>query len=189
MAETTPIPEETATLAPEVERPLASPGAAPGPSLAPEPPAPQPMPTTGPAVIERLADAASARFRQGHMIKAFDEFLDELFQHPRRHTRNAAQYMLDMFEHFGARDARGVGGAVTRWNVFDSPSTGGKGRVVGQERAQVELVKYVRAFAEKGRVDKLLMLHGPNGSSKSTTVECIMRGLEEYSREPEGALY
>ena len=53
-------------------------------------------------------------------------------------------------------DAPGVGGKVARWNVFDAPSTGGRGRVFGQERGQAELVKYVKTFAEKGRIDKLL---------------------------------
>jgi serine protein kinase len=141
------------------------------------------------SALARLTRAAAERFRQGHMVKSFEEFLDDLFAHPERHVRNAAQYLYDMFVYFGVRKVRGVGGEVDRWNVFDSPATGGKGRVYGQERVQAEIVKYVRTFAEKGKVDKLIMLHGPNGSAKSTTIECIMRGLEDYSREPEGVLF
>ncbi len=147
-------------------------------------------PTLDPkGLVERLAGRTAEGFRRRQMIKSFEEFLADVFKHPERHVRNAAQYLYDMFVYFGCRKVPGIGGAVERWNVFDSPSTGGKGRVWGQERAQAEIVKYIRTFAEKGKVDKLLMLHGPNGSSKSTTVECIMRGLEAYSREPEGTLY
>jgi predicted Ser/Thr protein kinase len=171
------------------------------PELGPAPPAapapqngngggePAAPPADSRAALARLASRSSERFKQGHMIKSFEEFLDDLFANPERHARNAAQYLYDMFLHFGEREVHGIGGAIERWNVFDSPATGGKGRVYGQERVQAEIVKYVKTFAEKGKVDKLLMLHGPNGSSKSTTVECIMKGLEEYSRATEGALF
>ena len=33
------------------------------------------------------------------------------------------------------------------------------------------------------------LLHGPNGSAKSTFVHCVMKGLEAYSETEEGALY
>src|SRR5690606_27976849 len=42
---------------------------------------------------------------------------------------------------------------------------------------------------QEGRPNRLLLLHGPNGSSKSTVAACIMRALEHYSAQPEGALY
>src|SRR5690606_28775957 len=39
------------------------------------------------------------------------------------------------------------------------------------------------------RPNRLILLHGPNGSAKSTIVACIMRALEHYSTLDEGALY
>ncbi|MBW3630585.1 MAG: serine protein kinase, partial [Gemmatimonadetes bacterium] len=36
---------------------------------------------------------------------------------------------------------------------------------------------------------RVLLLHGPVGSSKSTIARLLKRGLEHYSRTPEGALY
>ena len=33
------------------------------------------------------------------------------------------------------------------------------------------------------------MLHGPNGTAKSTFVECLVAGMEDYSQRDEGALY
>ena len=35
----------------------------------------------------------------------------------------------------------------------------------------------------------MILLHGPNGSAKSSLVRCMMHALEHYSRQPEGALY
>lgn len=197
-AGSTPAPAPTT--APDTSEPAAAPllprnGGA-GEAAAEAPPARGPAPAGAagngldPAsLLDRLAARAAERFKGGQMIKSFQEFLADVCEHPDRHTRNAAQYLADTFAYFGSRPVPGIGGSTLRWNIFDSPSTGGKGRVYGQERAQAEIVKYIQAFAEKGKVDKLLMLHGPNGSSKSTTVECIMRGLEEYSQTQEGALY
>src|SRR5262249_58727608 len=40
-----------------------------------------------------------------------------------------------------------------------------------------------------GTEKRVILLHGPVGSSKSTIVRLLKKGLEEYSRTPEGALY
>jgi predicted Ser/Thr protein kinase len=41
----------------------------------------------------------------------------------------------------------------------------------------------------EGRPNRLVLLHGPNGSSKSTMAACIMSALEHYSTLDAGALY
>ena len=41
----------------------------------------------------------------------------------------------------------------------------------------------------EGRANRLVLMHGPNGSAKSTFVACLMRGLEAYSEADDGALY
>jgi predicted Ser/Thr protein kinase len=184
-AQTAPAPPQPEAGAGETAPAAPPAGASPA---APPPEAPEP-PLDVSKVVARVAARATEAFQRGQIIKSFEEFLADVYDRPTVHTRNAAQYLWDMVRFFGSRDLPGPGGPVRRWNVFDAPGTGGKGRVHGQERAQAEIVKYIRAFAEKGKVDKLLMLHGPNGSSKSSTVECLMRGLELYSLEPEGALY
>src|SRR5262249_37062574 len=40
-----------------------------------------------------------------------------------------------------------------------------------------------------GTEKRVILLHGPVGSSKSTIARLLKKGLEEYSRTPEGALY
>jgi predicted Ser/Thr protein kinase len=47
----------------------------------------------------------------------------------------------------------------------------------------------LNSFVRVGRVNKLILLHGPNGSAKSSIVAALQRALEDYSRKAPGALY
>jgi predicted Ser/Thr protein kinase len=49
--------------------------------------------------------------------------------------------------------------------------------------------RVLRSFVQDGRPNKLILLHGPNGSAKSTFIRCLGRALENYSTLEEGALY
>ena len=40
-----------------------------------------------------------------------------------------------------------------------------------------------------GTERRIILLHGPVGSAKSTIARQLKKGIEEYSRTPEGALY
>src|SRR5437868_6265134 len=52
-----------------------------------------------------------------------------------------------------------------------------------------EIDRILCNFGREGRPNKLILLHGPNGSSKSTIALCLMRALEHYSTLDAGALY
>jgi serine protein kinase len=80
-------------------------------------------------------------------------------------------------------------GPVTRWKLFDCPFDEGKDHLVGQEEVQGSVYRLISNFAREGRTTRLILLHGPNGSAKSTLVSCIQRALEHYSSLDEGALY
>ena len=54
---------------------------------------------------------------------------------------------------------------------------------------QNETYQVLRSFVRDGRPNKLILLHGPNGSAKSTFIRCLGRALEHYSTLDEGALY
>src|SRR5207302_2634410 len=76
--------------------------------------------------------------------------------------------------------------------LFDcefSEEAGGRDRLIGQEEVQGRVYRAIANFVREGRVNKLILLHGPNGSAKSTFVSCIARALEYYSTLDEGALY
>src|SRR5215475_3392911 len=54
---------------------------------------------------------------------------------------------------------------------------------------QNAVYRVLRSFVQDGRPNKLILLHGPNGSAKSTFIRCLGRALEHYSTLDEGALY
>jgi serine protein kinase len=54
----------------------------------------------------------------------------------------------------------------------------------------MQLVDFFRSAAEGYGTDRrILLLHGPVGSSKSTIARLLKKGIEAYSRTDEGALY
>lgn len=116
-------------------------------------------------------------------ILSFDEYTTLFLEHPARFTRSAYQYLVDMIDHFGPRE-EGRG-----FRVFDQPFDEGRGAVKGQAVVEQRLVDLLQGFRRVGRMDKLILLHGPNGSAKSSLVRCLHKGLEAYSHTEEGAVY
>src|SRR4030095_9648873 len=54
----------------------------------------------------------------------------------------------------------------------------------------MKMVNIFKAAAQRyGTEKRILLLHGPVGSAKSTMVRLLKKGLENYSKTPEGALY
>jgi serine protein kinase len=139
--------------------------------------------------IEALAAAVAQEFESTRRVLSFEEWFELLCAQPHVHARNAAQYLRDCFEHYGRRDVRIPSGKVARFRLFDCEFDGGLGRLVGQEPAQNAFYEALDSFVRIGRVNKLLLLHGPNGSAKTTFLDAVMRGLEDYSKTDGGALY
>lgn len=141
------------------------------------------------AFLAALADDYSTAFEADRQVLSFAEFIALVQDDPRRFARSSAQYLIDAIEHFGSHEVTLAGRSWTRWNVFDAPFADGVERVVGHEMAQERLMTLLRNFVDERRVNRLVVLHGPNGSAKSSFVGCLMRALEAYSATPEGALY
>jgi len=146
-------------------------------------------PVNARAKIEALAAAVAQDFESTRRVLSFDEWFELLCGAPHLHARNAAQYLRDCFDHYGRRDVRIPSGKVARFRLFDCEFDGGVGRLVGQELAQNAFYEALDGFVRIGRVNKLLLLHGPNGSAKTTFLEATMRALEAYSETEGGALY
>jgi serine protein kinase len=165
----------------------------------------EPVAETEPAGGERRKDTARTTladiavgveksFHQGNRVLSFEQYLDLFASHPARYGRNAAQYVRDMFAFYGTRQVDRPWGRMTRFNLFDAPWAAGESlalqpRLVGQERLQNEVYRALLNFSREGRANRLLLMHGPNGSAKSTCAACILRALENYSQRDEGALY
>lgn len=139
-------------------------------------------------LLEEMGEESRERFARENAILSFRQFLELLVEDPYRHTRSAAQYAADMMDHFGVREIDGIGGKTRRFRIFDDPISDGQYAAVGQEEAQNEIYRTLREFEQRRHSDKLILLHGPNGSSKTTLVTALVRGLEAYSRIDEGML-
>lgn len=145
------------------------------------------------AEIESVADEVERRFTTGHLLLSFSEYLDLFAKEPIRQTRDASRYLRDVFDHYGTTQVEQPFGTFTRYRLFDLPWEKStrlpRGALIGQELVQGEIYRALSNFAREGRPSRLLLLHGPNGSAKSTLVGCLMRAMENYSAQPEGALY
>lgn len=79
---------------------------------------------------------------------------------------------------------------ITRYNFFSDPFDNGRDAVFGLDRALAHLVQIFKSAARGyGTEKRVLLLHGPVGSAKSTIVRLLKKGLETYSQTDEGALY
>jgi predicted Ser/Thr protein kinase len=146
----------------------------------------------GPSADELLSSISSTvrqTFREDRSVLSYGEWFNLLLESPARNLRSSAQYLRDVFDHFGVEERPLPRGTVRRYRLFDAPWAGGDGRVAGQESVQNELYRLINNFVRDGRVSRLIMLHGPNGSAKSSIIHCVQKAMESYSRTGEGAMY
>lgn len=119
----------------------------------------------------------------------FWEYLDIVKKNPKI-TRNAFQRMYDMIMEAGFHEYTDFKKKITHYKFFDDESTGGKDAVFGLDVHLMKFVNVIRAAAHGyGTEKRVILLHGPVGSAKSTIVRVLKRGLERYSRSDNGALF
>lgn len=140
-------------------------------------------------VLEALAQEIHEGFSAKRSLLSFEEFFELFRANPQRHCRSVAQYIRDMMDYFGTRQVDTPKGPMRRFKVFDMEQNGGRFRVVGNEQAQNELYHLLGNFIQERRITRMVLLHGPNGSAKSSFIHCLIAGLEAYSHTEEGALY
>lgn len=119
----------------------------------------------------------------------FDEYLDVVRRNPRV-TRKSHQRLYDMVLGYGTYDVEEGKEHLTRYRFFDDPDRGGEDGIFGLTKPLMALVSVFKSAALRyGAEKRVLLLHGPVGSSKSTIARLLKRGLERYSRTEDGALY
>jgi serine protein kinase len=140
--------------------------------------------------LEAWSESSRTSFEQNHRIKSFGEYLLDLKSSPYSLTRNAVQYIVDMIEHFGDEKIYSMGEVLTSFKLFSlSLPQSAISPLIGNEESILDIYSALKNFVIEGRVDRIIHLHGPSGSGKSLIVDRLMKGCEEYSRIPEGALY
>src|SRR5262245_11089144 len=110
---------------------------------------------------ERL-QSLGADIREGYArnrrVMAFDEYFALFCAHPARQARSSAQYLVDVFDHYGVADVRHPRGTIPRWKLFDCPWDEGRDALVGQEEVQGRVYRALSNFVRDGRVSKLILL-------------------------------
>ena len=105
-------------------------------------------------------------------------------------TRNAFQRVYDMILSHGKTEYIDNKKKLIRYNFFTDPDFGGKDAIYGLDIPLMKLVNVFKSAAQRyGTEKRVILLHGPVGSSKSTIARLLKKGLEAYSKTAEGALY
>lgn len=128
-------------------------------------------------------------FQKENWEGTFEDYLDVVHKNPKV-TRNAFQRLYDMIMSYGSYQYTQYRDKITHYTFFDDPDNDGYDAVFGLDRQIMDLVNSFKSAAMGYGIEKrVLLLHGPVGSSKSTICRVIKRGLERYSRTDDGALY
>ncbi len=129
------------------------------------------------------------RFEDHHWEGSFREYLDIAEKNPSV-VRNAYQRLYDAVLSHGFEKYKLFKKEVVRYHFFSDPFDNGADGIFGLDFALMSLVDFFRSAAEGYGTDRrILLLHGPVGSSKSTIARLMKKGIEAYSRTEEGALY
>ena len=120
-----------------------------------------------------------------HEEISFAEYLDQVFTNPRL-IRTAYQRLYDMIMSAGVSEFKRYRKTHTHYNFFDHADI----PIYGLEETLENLVKFIRGAAGGyGTEKRILLLHGPVGSAKSTICRLLKRGLEKYSKADGGKTY
>lgn len=126
-----------------------------------------------------LKSTTDKNFQDLHWTGSFDEYLSIVDDQPLV-TRNSYQRMYDMIMSYGTEDYRYCKQSGTKYKFF-SQCTNSIG-IYGLEEPLMELVDVLRSAAyHYGPERRIILLHGPVGSSKSTIVTILKKGVERYS--------
>jgi serine protein kinase len=138
--------------------------------------------------LARRSDTRS-HWQDLHWTGTLASYLELVREDPRV-ARNAFQRMFDMIQGFG-RDAPPPGSErPVHYRFFEDPFDKGRDAIFGLEQPLADFVAHLRAASHGlGPEHRVLLLHGPVGSSKSTIARLLKRGLQDLSRRPEGAIY
>ncbi|HLU39706.1 MAG TPA: serine protein kinase [Planctomycetota bacterium] len=129
------------------------------------------------------------RYRDEHWEGSFADYLALVEDNPFI-VRTAHQRVYDMVLSHGVQEIERDKTKLVHYRFFDDPMDDGADAIFGLDRATMNLMSVLKAAAHGfGPERRVLLLHGPVGSAKSTIVRLLKKGLERYSRTAEGALY
>ncbi|HXW53520.1 MAG TPA: serine protein kinase, partial [Myxococcota bacterium] len=139
------------------------------------------------SVIASLQD--KKEYENLHWEGTFDDYLKIVREDPKV-TRTSFQRLYDMIMGFGRKEYIDSKKKIIHYNFFDDPIEHGKDAIFGLDIPLMRLVNVIKSAAlGYGTERRVILLHGPVGSSKSTIARLLKKGIEHYSRTPDGRLY
>jgi serine protein kinase len=144
----------------------------------------------GPSILSSMRNLTdSKRFQQLSWSGSFEDYLN-LLRGDAKLLRNAFQRLYDMILSYGYEEFEDNKDKIVHYKFFDDPNYEGRDAIYGLDRSLMKLVHLFKSAAKGyGTQNRVLLLHGPVGSSKSTIVRLIKKGLEDYSHSDVGQLY
>lgn len=138
-------------------------------------------------LVQQLHDVKS--YQELNWEGSFQDYLSLVQKNPSV-SRNAFQRLYDMVLSYGSEEYVEYKKKIIRYHFFKDPFEHGKDAIFGIDIPLMKLVNVLKAAARGyGPEKRVILLHGPVGSSKSTIVRLLKKGLEAYSKIPEGAIY
>src|SRR4051812_49311327 len=86
--------------------------------------------------LDEISGEVRDAYTRNNRVMSFEEFFALFASRPQQYGRSAAQYLKDVFDHFGTEEIRTPRGKVRRFKLFDCEFDGGRERLVGQEEVQ-----------------------------------------------------
>jgi serine protein kinase len=145
---------------------------------------------SGASLLKLVAERQDQeQFQKLNWSGSFQDYLDVVSQTPDI-TRNAFQRIYDMIMEYGVEEFEDAKKRLIRYKFFSDLSFDIEDAIFGLEIPLMRLVNFFKAAAQGyGTERRVLLLHGPVGSAKSTIVRRLKRGLEHYSHIEAGAMY
>ena len=146
--------------------------------------------TNGSEIVSLVSERQDRdQFRRKNWVGTFEEYLNIVRDKPKV-TRTAYQRIYDMILSAGVDIVNKGREKEHHYRFFDDPHNDGRDSVFGLRGPLHNLVNALKSAAHEYGIEKrVLLLHGPVGSSKSTIVRLLKQGLQRYSATDDGALY
>ena len=138
--------------------------------------------STGTDLIALIASRQNlADYQKKHWTGSFAEYLDIIRETPQV-TRTSYQRLYHMILGYGTEEIVVNKEKLLRYKFFDDPENGGQDAIFGLDRTLMNLVNVLKSAAHRyGTERRVLLLHGPVGSSKSTIARLLKKGMEPVS--------
>lgn len=136
-----------------------------------------------------VMDSTRERYQRLSWQGSFREYLARVSEDPYRHTRTSYQLLRDMILSYGFEHYEDNGEDITHYKLFDDPFEKGKNRIYGLDRTIEKLFSFIDGAARERGKERILLLHGPVGTAKTSIVDMLARGMEAYTSTAEGEVY